>query len=314
MADKGDIFVSYDAMDALWRNSMIRLFGEDVPVDFTGARYEGIYPGYGEEIAAYIEAQANKRAYVLDQIGFQEGQVILDVGCGWGNMLREIEQNFGMAIGLTLSPAQVGYCQEKGLDARLVDWNDYHPDRKFDGVVSIGAFEHFCSIDAFREGRQMEVYRDFFELVYNCLKSEKKFYLQTMIFGGKGVPDLDVDINPRAPKGSPQRIIAQWKAYFPGSYLPHDEEQIVEAASDFFELTRAEDGREDYIETARVWLEAINAPGGLEKSMEWLNFALKGLGRDELLTRLQSVREDAFSRGFAYDIIGHRRLTFVRKD
>ena len=219
MADKGDIFVSYDAMDALWRNSMIRMFGENVPVDFTGARYEGIYPGYGEEIAAYVEAQSNKRVYALKQIGFSSEDRVIDFGCGWGNMLNEVENWGGRAIGLSLSPAQVAYCQEMGLDARLMDWNDYRPDRQFDGAVSIGAFEHFCSIDAFRAGRQMEVYHKFFELVHDCLKPQRGFYLQTMIFGGKGVPDLDVDIDPRAPMNSPRRIIAQWKAYFPGSYF-----------------------------------------------------------------------------------------------
>ena len=75
---------------------------------------------------------------------------------------------------------------------------------------------------------------------------------------------------------------------------------------------RSEDGRLDYVETARVWLEAVNAPGGLKKWLEWGKFLWKGIRRPELITRYKAVREDAFSRGFAYNIIGHKRLTFQR--
>ena len=316
MADIGDIKDGYDAMDDLWRNSMIRMFGEDVPFDFTGARYEGVYPVYGDEKRAYVAAQENKKEYVLQQIGFEQGQHVLDVGSGWGNMLKEIAERGGHGVGLTLSKSQQAYCQSQGWDARLMDWNDYQPERKFDAVVSIGAFEHFCRLDEYQEGgheKQVQIYGKFFEFVHKASTPQAKLFLQSMIFGSRGPPDLVHGVDPRAPKGSPARILAQWRAYFPGSYMPNNEEQVVEAAEPFYKLVRSEDGRRDYAETARVWLEAVNAPGGLEKWLEWGKFALMGLGRPELVPRVQSVLEDAFSRGFALDIIGHRRWTFEKK-
>jgi len=126
-------------------------------------------------------------------------------------------------------------------------------------------------------------------------------------------PDLNKDIDSSATLHSLKRIYGQWKAYFPGSWLPNNEEQIVAAAKPYFDLMKGEDGRLDYVETARVWFAAANAPGGFRKKMAWVKFLIRGLIRPELIARYRSVREDPFSRGFAYDMIGHRRLTFKKK-
>ncbi len=320
MANQRDIQVSYDAIEALWINSMKRKFGPNVALDFTGARYKEDYT------MGYEEAQTNKRNYILEQIGLKKGDKILDIGCGWGNMLKEINEKGARGIGLTLSPAQQKYCLSQNWDARLKDWKNYSSlskersnleeltgDNLFDGVVSVGAFEHFCSIKEFEQGRQNKIYKELFKMAYNCLKPGGKFYLQTMTFGNRGVPNPKKDINASAPKGSIPRLLAQWKAYFPGSFLPEGEKQIVNAASPLFNLTRSEDGRRDYIETARVWTEAINTPCGLSRWLEWGRFLQKGLGRPGLITRFKSIKENAFSMGFAYDVIGHKRLTFQKR-
>jgi len=249
----------------------------------------------------------------------------LDIGCGWGNMLKEIEAKGAHGTGLTLSPAQHKYCLDSGWETRLEDWKAYSSLSEerldldqltngplFDGVISIGAFEHFCSIKDFEQGRQDEIYHSFFEMVDSCLKPGGKLYLQTMIWGDRGMPDPRTDFDASAPRGSIPRILAQWAAYFPGSFLPEGENQIVNAAPPFFDLTRSEDGRLDYVETARVWLEAINASGGLGKLLDWGKFLVKGIRRPGLVTRYKSIREDAFSRGFAYNAIGHKRLTFQK--
>ena len=39
----------------------------------------------------------------------------------------------------------------------------------FDAVASLGAFEHFCSPDEYRAGRQDELYRGLFENVAGLL-------------------------------------------------------------------------------------------------------------------------------------------------
>lgn len=318
MADIGDIKASYDALDELWIRSLKNMFGDGVLLDITGARYNGDYN------VPYLDAQRNKQKYVLKQIKFKKKDRILDIGSGWGPMLKVIKNEGGKAAGSTLSPAQVKYCKQNKLDAFLLDWKEIDSKKEnnqidsifnkpFNSIISIGAFEHFCSIEEMKEGKQEKIYRDFFKTASKLLDSKGMLYLQTMTWGGRGVPDLEKDIDSSAQLHSLKRIYGQWKAYFPGSWLPNNEEQIVAAAKPYFDLTRSEDGRLDYVETARVWIEAINAPGGCKKRLSWLKFLGKGLIRPELIARYKSVREDAFSRGFAYDMIGHRRLTFKKK-
>jgi len=318
MADIGDIKASYDALDELWIRSLKNMFGDGVLLDITGARYNGDYN------VPYLDAQRNKQKYVLKQIKFKKKDRILDIGSGWGPMLKVIKNEGGKAAGITLSPAQVKYCKQNKLDAFLLDWKEIDSKKEnnqidsifnkpFNSIISIGAFEHFCSVEEMKEGKQEKIYRDFFKTASKLLDSKGMFYLQTMTWGGRGVPDLEKDIDSSAQLHSLKRIYGQWKAYFPGSWLPNNEDQIVAAAKPYFDLTRSEDGRLDYVETARVWIEAINAPGGCKKRLSWLKFLGKGLIRPELIARYKSVREDAFSRGFAYDMIGHRRLTFKKK-
>ena len=319
MANVGDIKASYDAVEELWLSSMSGMFGKDVLLDITCARYNGDYN------LPYLDAQKNKQRYILEQIKFKKGDRVLDIGSGWGPMLKTIDNQGGHSVGITLSPTQVKYCRQNKLEAFLLDWKEITAKKKnneqlssifskpFNSIISVGAFEHFCSIKELKAGKQDKIYREFFRTVYELLESSGILYLQTMIWGGRGVPDLNKDIDSSASLHSLKRIYGQWIAYFPGSWLPNNEEQIVAAANPYFDLMKCEDSRLDYVETARVWLEAINAPGGFRKRMAWLKFLTKGLIRPELIARYRSLREDAFSRGFAYDMIGHRRLTFKKR-
>jgi cyclopropane-fatty-acyl-phospholipid synthase len=59
----------------------------------------------------------------------------------------------------TLSPKQVDVCRQNGLNAILCDWKELQPGElgKFDVVVSIGSFEHFCSVEEYFEGKRDEI-------------------------------------------------------------------------------------------------------------------------------------------------------------
>ena len=48
----------------------------------------------------------------------------------------------------------------------------------FDAVTSVGGFEHFCSREGYRAGRQEEVYSDCFARVASLLPDDGRFYLQ----------------------------------------------------------------------------------------------------------------------------------------
>jgi cyclopropane-fatty-acyl-phospholipid synthase len=96
------------------------------------------------------EAQAHKYDLVARKLGLQPGMRLLDVGCGWGGMVRHAAEHYGVKVlGVTLSREQATWAQERikadGLDhlaeVRHSDYRDVR-EREFDAVSSIGLIEH----------------------------------------------------------------------------------------------------------------------------------------------------------------------------
>ena len=105
---------------------------------------------YPSAEATLEEAQAFKYDLVARKLGLQPGQRLLDVGCGWGGMVRHAAREYGVqALGVTLSEQQAVWAQEaiklEGLDhlaeVRFMDYRDV-PETDFDAVSSIGLTEH----------------------------------------------------------------------------------------------------------------------------------------------------------------------------
>jgi cyclopropane-fatty-acyl-phospholipid synthase len=100
--------------------------------------------------ATLEEAQANKYDLVARKIGLQPGMRLLDVGCGWGGMVRHAAKNYGVkALGVTLSREQAAWAQaaieREGLselaEVRFMDYRDVR-ERDFDAISSFGLTEH----------------------------------------------------------------------------------------------------------------------------------------------------------------------------
>ena len=96
------------------------------------------------------EAQAEKYDLVARKLDLQEGQRLLDVGCGWGGMVRHAAREYGVhTLGVTLSREQASWAQQKikeeGLDhlaeVRHMDYRHVE-EREFDAISSIGLTEH----------------------------------------------------------------------------------------------------------------------------------------------------------------------------
>lgn len=93
------------------------------------------------------QAQQNKADFILELIDPQPGEKILELGCGWGSMLRRIYEATGDKAnlhGLTLSREQVAYNDKhNGYQVEFDDFitRDYAPEQ-FDKIYSIGAWEH----------------------------------------------------------------------------------------------------------------------------------------------------------------------------
>ncbi len=105
---------------------------------------------YPSEDATLEEAQAYKHDLVARKLGLRSGMRLLDVGCGWGGMVRHAAREYGVrALGVTLSKQQALWAQQaiadEGLsglaEVRHLDYRDV-AEAEFDAVSSIGLTEH----------------------------------------------------------------------------------------------------------------------------------------------------------------------------
>ena len=99
--------------------------------------------------ATLDEAQDNKYRLVFDKLRLLPGDRLLDVGCGWGGMVRYAARRGVRATGVTLSREQTAWAQRaiaaEGLgDLAEVRHGDYRDiaETGFDAVSSIGLLEH----------------------------------------------------------------------------------------------------------------------------------------------------------------------------
>lgn len=104
---------------------------------------------YPDADATLEEAQDNKYRLVFEKLRLRPGDRLLDVGCGWGGMVRYAARHGVHAIGVTLSREQASWAQQAIVDEGLTDLaevrhSDYRDVREtgFDAVSSIGLTEH----------------------------------------------------------------------------------------------------------------------------------------------------------------------------
>lgn len=105
---------------------------------------------YPTDDATLEEAQDHKYDLVCRKLDLQPGQRLLDLGCGWGGMVRHAAKHYGVkALGVTLSREQATWAQQRIKEERLDDmaevrFSDYRdvPEGEFDAVSSIGLTEH----------------------------------------------------------------------------------------------------------------------------------------------------------------------------
>jgi cyclopropane-fatty-acyl-phospholipid synthase len=104
---------------------------------------------YPDAHATLEEAQANKYRLIFDKLALQPGDRLLDVGCGWGGMVRYAASRGVRVIGATLSAEQAKWAQQAIADDGLADlaevrFSDYRDvdETGFDAVSSIGLTEH----------------------------------------------------------------------------------------------------------------------------------------------------------------------------
>jgi cyclopropane-fatty-acyl-phospholipid synthase len=193
-------------------------------------------------------AQRRKLDFLLDAAGAGRGDRVLDVGCGWGSLLRRsLERGADRAVGLTLSDAQREWIEARAdprIDVHVVGWADYEAGEPFDAICSAGAFEHFARLGLTRE-EKVESYRRFFETCHRLLRPGGRMALQTIAKG-------DVALDARGIRDFALIV----RRIFPESDLPHPAE-AMQAMEGRFELESARNDRAHYSRTCRAWLERL---------------------------------------------------------
>ena len=241
----------------------------------------------GDDLAA---AQLRKLDHHIAAAGAAGAQRVLDIGCGWGALLARLTEHAGVkkAVGLTLSPSQAAWMRrnpKSAVEIREESWRDHKPDKRYDAIISIGAFEHFVHIGMEPE-KKLAAYREFFEFCDRALVSRGRLSLQTIAYNRQ--PDT---IDP---------FISQ--TIFPESELPLVWEPVA-AAGKKFELVALRNDREHYFRTLRYWDKNLSKHWGEA-------VALVGQPAAENFRRYLRVSAAAFQSGTVCLL----RMSFMKLD
>jgi cyclopropane-fatty-acyl-phospholipid synthase len=199
------------------------------------------------------EAQLAKIDLTLGKLGLKPGMTLLDVGCGWGSVMkRAIEKYDVNVVGLTLSKNQHAYCQQvldevdtnRSRRVLLRDWAEFN--EPVDRIVVIEALEHFG----------FHRYDDFFEFTYNALPDDGVMLLHSIT--GLHVKEVMA-------RGIPLTMeMAKFIRFivtdiFPGGRLPMIETVEEHATKVGFKVTRVQSLQSDFARTLDFWAEALEA-------------------------------------------------------
>lgn len=189
------------------------------------------------------KAQIAKYASMIDQMGAQPGDHILEIGCGWGGFAEYAARERGLRVtGLTISQEQFAYARERIEKAGLSDMvefklQDYRDETgTYDGIVSIEMFEAVGE-------KYWPVY---FDTVRNRLKPGRSATLQIIT-----VADRRWDVYKRG-------VDFIQKYIFPGGMLPCPRvlrDQIERAG---LGIERSIEFGSSYDLTLRRWHETFN--------------------------------------------------------
>jgi len=181
------------------------------------------------------EAQIAKVHHILKKLDTKPGKRLLDIGCGWGNVIFTAAQKYGLyTVGITLSEEQYLYINKKieilGLQNKvkvfMLDYRDLG-EKDFDYIISVGMFEHVGKDN-------LGLY---FSKIYDYLKTNGRALIHgiTGQHQGAGVDPFIV------------------KYIFPGGYIPNISENINHIMNAKLQLDDLEPLRRHYQKTLEIW-------------------------------------------------------------
>jgi cyclopropane-fatty-acyl-phospholipid synthase len=199
------------------------------------------------------EAQLAKLDLTLGKLGLEPGMTLLDVGCGWGSVMKHAVEKYDVnVVGVTLSKNQHAYCQQvlEKIDSKrsrrvlLSDWADFN--EPVDRIVTIEALEHFG----------FERYDHFFQHVYEAMPADGVMLLHSIT----GITPQQA-IERRLPLSFEMARFIKFimTDIFPGGRLPSIDKVDEHATKAGFKITRIQSLQSDFAKTLDIWAEALQA-------------------------------------------------------
>jgi cyclopropane-fatty-acyl-phospholipid synthase len=188
-------------------------------------------------------AQRAKYASMVDQMGAQPGDHILEIGCGWGGFAEYAAKERGLKVtGLTISQEQLKYAQKRmeknGLqdlvELKLQDYRD--ETGTYDGIASIEMFEAVGQ----------KYWPIYFDKVKECLKPGKNATLQIIT-----IQDARWDVYRNT-------VDFIQKYIFPGGMLPSPTVLRQEVVKAGLEVDKSIEFGKSYAQTLRMWHDTFN--------------------------------------------------------
>jgi len=195
------------------------------------------------------QAQENKARILMEYAEVKPNSLVLDIGCGWGAMLEYLSrQGVERSHGITLSTAQREEIMARklpGVSTWVCDYAKYEPAEKYDALISIEMVDHLCSPAQARQGKAVDLYREYFRKVAGWVKPGAMFACQAIL-------------RDRVPRTRDDIADLKFTAdeIFPGGLNPRLEELIM-AVRPYWEVVELRTQRTCYGKTTGEWLRRL---------------------------------------------------------
>lgn len=188
-------------------------------------------------------AQIAKYASMVDQMGVQPGDHVLEIGCGWGGFAEYAAKERGLKVtGLTLSKEQLKYAQERIEKAGLSDLVDF---KLQDYRDETGSYDGIASIEMF-EAVGEKYWPVYFETVKQRLRPGRSATLQI------------ITLQDRRWETYRKGVDFIQKYIFPGGMLPSPSVLRAEVERAGLQVVKSIEFGPSYSQTLRRWHDTFN--------------------------------------------------------
>lgn len=239
---------------------------------------------FKDENDSLYQAQLDKVQHILKKLNLKKGQRLLDIGCGWGELIISAAKQYGVkALGITLSEGQYSKVKdrikennlEEMVDVKLADYRELvGKTDKFDRIVSVGMIEHVGrkNLPSYMEAVNSMLVEGGISLLH-CITAQ-----------------TESEAN-------------QWikKYIFPGGYIPSIRELVSLMGDNDLHLIDAESLRLHYYMTLKCWAE------NFEKNLDEIRKI-----KDDRFIRMWDLYLNACAASFHYGVMDIHQFVFTK--